>query len=216
MAKPLKLGKTARWILTMGILGVLIVSLTIFYTQQEEEQSQLPASIAQAQQEFITYTKLYTSKEPELGVLEERLKEANSSISALQREFDTPEKSIEISTALFQAAEDANVKITSLSSSLPQDEVYPKEEELNGITYQVFTISVTAEGPAREIVSLINFSNNVSRKFIPCDIQSVSITVPPEPEEAGGSSQEEGEIEEQEPEGSTITLSLKIYARKAE
>ncbi|MEA3254171.1 MAG: hypothetical protein U9Q17_04395, partial [Chloroflexota bacterium] len=169
-----------------------------------------------AQQEFITYTKLYTSKEPELGALEERLKQANSSIATLLTEFDTPDKSIEISTALFQAAEDANVTITNLSSSLPQDETYPEEEELNGITYQVFTISVTAESPAREIVSLINFSNNVSRSFPTCDVQSVGITVPPEPEEEAGDSQEEEETEEQEPEGSTITLRLKIYAREAE
>jgi len=188
----MKISKATRWILAIGILAILLISLGVLYGRQKPEQSQLIPNIAEARQDFIKYTTQYATQRKELEVLEARLDEASSRITSVQREFHQYTESIEINETLFEAADDANVTITELTSSLPE------EEELNGITYQVFSIEVTAEG---EVVALLNFSHKVSQRFSTSDIQSVEIEVPQEDEEG----------EKKEPEKPLITLSLKIY-----
>ncbi len=178
----MKISKTIRWILTIGILAILLTGLGVTYARQMAEQRELNANIAQAGQDFIKYT-------AQRKELETRLGEAKSSIATLQDKFESPTESIEISTILFETADD--VTITKLSSSLP------KEEKLNGIAYQVFTLSVTAEG---EVQALLNFVQKLSDKFPSSDITSVNIKVP---QEEGG----------KEP---AITLAVKIYAYKGE
>lgn len=190
----MKISKTARWILTIGILAILLGGLGVNYARQMAEQSRLTTDTAQAHQDFIKYTAQYTAQKEDL---EPRLNKANSSIAALQDEFESPTKSIEINTTLFEAAEDANVTITKLTSAIPV------EEELNGITYHVFTLSIAAEG---EVVALLNFSNKISERFSTAAIESVKITVPEVEVE------EEGEIEEKP----TINLRLKIYGYERE
>jgi len=189
MAKSVRLGKTTRWVLTIGILAILLISAGVVYSRQKAEQSELSASIAQAQWELIKYELPPADGKEQL---ERRLAEADSSITGLQNEFRQYTESIEINEALFEAAADANVTITELTSSLPE------EEELNGAIYQVFSIEVTAEG---EVVALLNFSDKVSQRFSTSDIQAVGIEVP----------QEEEEGEEKEPEKASMTLSLKVY-----
>ena len=181
----MKISKPTRWILTIGILAILLAGLGLNYGRQLAEQSQLNADIAQARQDFVKY--IQQRKE-----LETRLNQANSSIATLQSEFESPTRSIEISDISFDTADDANVTITELTSSLPE------EEELNGITYRVFTLSVTAEG---EVVALLNFVQKLSDKFPSGDINSVELQVPQE--------------EEEEPEKPSITLAVKIYAYEA-
>ena len=80
--------------------------------------------------------------------------------------------------------------ITRLSSSIPA------ENELNGITFQVFSIAITAEGEV--VPALLNFSNKISERFSTSAIESVRINVPPETEEGK--------------EKPSISLILKIYA----
>lgn len=188
----MKISKATRWILAIGILAILLISLGVLYGRQKPEQSQLIPNIAEARQDFIKYTTQYATQRKELEVLEARLDEASSRITSVQRKFHQYTESIEINETLFEAADDANVTITELTSSLPE------EEELNSITYQVFSIEVTAEG---EVVALLNFSHKVSQRFSTSDIQSVEIEVPQEDEEG----------EKKEPEKPSITLSLKIY-----
>lgn len=182
----MKISKTTRWILTLGILAILLVSLGVIYGRQMAEQNRLNANIAQAHQDFVKYTRQQKD-------LETKLNQANSRITTLQGEFESPTISVENSDALFEAADDTSVTIIKLTSSLP------KQVELNGITYQVFSISVTAEG---EVEALLQFVRELSDKFSSSAINSVELQVP-EKEEA-----EEGK-EEKIP---SITLGLKIYA----
>ena len=180
----MKISKATRWILTVGILAILLTGLGITYARQIAEQRELSTNTAQARQDFIKYTT--QRKELEKG-LEPRLEQAKSSIASLQDEFRQYTESIEINEALFEAADDTNVTITKLSSSPPE------EEELNGITYQVFTLSLTAEGKP---VALLNFMWKLSDKFPSSNINSIKVTI----------SDEEG----------SLSLSLKIYAYEAE
>jgi len=214
----MKISKTARWILTIGILAILLASSGVTYTRQKAEQAQLSSDIARAHQDFIKYATYITQYAAQKKELEARLNVANSTIAAIQSEFLSPTESIEISDILFEAAADTNVTIMELTSSLPE------EEELDGITYQVFSIEVTAEG---EVVALLNFSKELSQRFSTSDIQRVGINVPPEEEEEEeeeeqeeqeeqeeeeGEEEEEEEQEEEEVEKPSITLRLKIYA----
>jgi len=155
----LKISKTIRWVLTIGILGILLAALGIMYAGKVAEQGELNASIARAQQDFDRYS---TQKKE----LETRLNQAKSSIATLQSQFESPTASIEINKTLFEIAAEVNVTITNLDSSLPE------EEELSGTTCQVFTISLKAEG---EVVALLNFICKLSDKFPSSDISSVVI-----------------------------------------
>ena len=176
----MKISKATRWILTVGILAILLTGLGITYARQMTEQRELTTNIAQAHQDFIKHTA--QKKE-----LETRLEQAKSSIASIQDEFRQYTESIEINKALFQLAKDTNVTIIKLSSS------FPEEERLNGITYQVFTLSLTAEG---EVVALLNFMWKLSDKFPSSNINSIRITI----------SGERG----------SLSLSMKIYAYEAE
>ena len=192
----MKISKTIQWILTIGILAILLVSLGVMYSRQKAEQSELMTNIAQAQQDFIKHT---TQKKD----LEARRSEANSRVTSVQDEFRKPTQSIEINRTLFEAAEDAGVTITSLSSSLPAEEKSGGEkEDLKGITFQVFSLSIAAEGEV--VPALLNFSMKLSERFPAATIESVSITIP--------EVEEEGESEEKP----TINLGLKIYAYEGE
>lgn len=179
----MKISKTTRWILTIGILAILLVGLGVNYTRQKTEQSELTANIAQAQQDFIRYTTQYSDQQKDL---EARLSKVNPRLVALQDEFESPTESIEISTALFEAADSASVTITGLSSSTPAS------EEINGIGFRVFSLGITAEG---EVVALLNFMANLGSRFPNSSISSASISV----------SQGTG----------SLNLSLKIYAYEA-
>ena len=185
----MKIGRTARWILTIGILAILLGGLGVNYARQMAEQNELNANIDQARQVVAQYKDTYAAEREEL---ETRLNQANSRITSPQSKFRQYTESTEINQALFQAAEEANVNITKLTSSLPED------EELNGITYRIFTLSIAAEG---ELVALLNFGNKVSAGFSAATIESVKINVP--------------EVEEESEEKPSITLGLKIYAYEA-
>lgn len=186
MSKSLKLSKTTRWILTIGVLAILLASLGIIYARQTTEQRELNASVAQAHQNFIKYTT--QKKEMEKG-LETKLGQAKSSIASLQDEFGQYTESIEINKALFETADEATVTITNLSSSPPA------KEELNGITYQVFTLRLAAEGKGVALLNFIRFIRKLSDKFPSSDINSIKVTV----------SDEKG----------SLNLSMKIYTYEA-
>jgi len=191
----LKISRTTRWILTIGILAIFLASLAVLYVRQTTELRYLNASIIQAQQNFKTYT----TQEKEL---EAELNQVESSIPALPGEFSSSLESVEISDALLEAADEANVTITEFSTSLPDN------EEINGITYRVVYIDLTAEG---KMVSTLNFAQKLGDRFPSSEIQQVEIEVTKVGNEA-----EEGEEEktgkETEEEKASLSLSLKIYA----
>jgi len=172
--------------LLVGIFAILLVTASVAYGRQKEAQSELNTNIAQAQQDFDRYAA--TKKD-----LEIRLNKADSRIAGVQDEFSEYTESIEINETLFEAAEDADVIITRLRSSIPTS------EKLSGITYRVFTLDITAEGEV--LPELLNFSNKISGRFAAATIESVKIDIP--------EVEEEGEGEEKP---TTITLRLKIYA----
>ena len=162
----MKISKQTRWILTIGILAILLVSLGVNYNRQETEQDELSANIAQAHQDFIRYTTQNSDRNKDL---EARLSKVNPRLAALQDKFESPTESIEISTALFEAAAGAaNVTITGLSSSTPAG------EKVNDIAFHAFSLGISAEG---EVEALLNFMANISSRFPNSSINSVNISI---------------------------------------
>lgn len=157
----MKLGKTARWILTIGILAILLVSVGVVYNRQKVENTQLKSDIAQAQQQ-LNYN---TAQKREL---ETRLSQASSQLSSYQTNFQKPTECIEIEEALFDTADAANVHISSLSSS------GPASGKVQGVNYKVFSLSLSVQGS--NMAALLNFMSKLSETFPNSSISSVSIS----------------------------------------
>lgn len=157
-----KISKATRWILTVGILAILLIGVGVVYGHQMAEHRQLKSDIAKSQQELTLYTK-------EKGSLETRLNQARSQLSSYQANFHEPTESVEINEALFDTADGTNVQITSLSSSAPAS------EKVNGVNYKVFSLSLTVEGD--NLPELLVFTNKLSEVFPDSSISSVSISV---------------------------------------
>jgi len=206
----LKIGKTTRWILTIGILAVLLGGLGIYYFRQQTEQSALIAGLTQAQQNLIEYTSKYTAQEFEAQKkdLETRIDKASSRLAALQGEFESSLESIDINESLYATANQANVTITNLSSSLPEEYeiIVPRdgestegtEEEPIIIPCRIFALRVATKG---DVVALLNFLDKLNQIFPTSVIDSAKIDVR---EEAT-----EGEAI------ATMHLELKIYIYEA-
>ncbi|TET45075.1 MAG: hypothetical protein E3J66_00050, partial [Dehalococcoidia bacterium] len=96
----MKLSKTSKWILTIGILALLVVTAGVMYGRQMAERSQLNSDIAQANQDFFT-------NKAQRADLETRRSQAQSQLSNLESEFHKSTQSIEIEEALFDVADDA-------------------------------------------------------------------------------------------------------------
>ena len=158
----MKLSKTAQWILAIGILAVLLVTAGVVYARQMAERSQLNSGIAQANQDFVSYTALKTE-------LQTRLSQAQSQLSNRESEFHKSTQSIEITEGLFETAEDAHVTLTDISCSLP------KAQTVNGIACQVFSLSLSAEGD--NLAQLLNFTTKLGKRFPDATIESPRISI---------------------------------------
>jgi len=181
----LKLSKAVQWALTIGIIVVLLVVAGVIYSRQRTEQILLAFELAQAEQDFTKYSE-------QKDDLEVRLRQAKSRFASVQDEFHRPTESIEIEEILFQAADEVDVVITKLGSSTPGG------EKLKGVSYRVFSLSLTVEGEG--VSELLDFCNEISVSFPAAAIQSATIKVP----DAGGSGEK-----------ATINLRLKVYAYEA-
>lgn len=163
----MKLGKTAQWILTLGILVALIVGVVTVYGKQRATQGDLNSELTQLNQDFVKYT-------AQKGELQGRLSKANSDLSKLKEKFQLPTESVEITGAIFEAADDSNVDIVKIGSSLPA-----KGGEAG--VYDVFSLSIGAKGG---VVALLKFCGKLSETFPDSVIKTVTIDVPEEGEEA--------------------------------
>jgi hypothetical protein len=222
-----KLGRTARWILTIGIILIPVIFLAVTYGQNLAEESDLKADIdtANAQlrsrqdverkrgdvysdtlavlqgdihgitaevnqtQEYVSgnitgTVALLSDVHSRLGGVNSTLAEINGTFQDVLDQLDqnvteqfpyNETQSIEIGEELFQAADVANVTISSYTCSLPY------EVTIDGVKYQVFSISLSVEG---QVPNLLEFLSSwpLSQEF-PCDFKSVTINMP---EEEGG------------------------------
>jgi hypothetical protein len=184
-----KLGKTARWILTIGIILIPIIALGVIYAQHSGEESQLGADIDSAwtQRSYLValWQRKISDANNEVAALEADLSQANAQLQSdiqllanttqqldeeVQEDFPyNYTQSIEIGDELFQAAADAGVTIGSYSCSLPSGRT------LNGIAFQVYSIGLSVNGL---VPNLLDFNIKVSQRFPDCNFKSVSTSMP--------------------------------------
>jgi len=172
----MKLGKTAQWILILGILVALLVGVVTVYGRQRATQGDLNSELTQLNQNFVKYT-------AQKGELQGRLSKAQSDLSKLNEKFYLLTESVEITGAIFEAADDSNVDIVKIGSSLPT-----KGGEAG--VYDVFSLSIDAKGG---VVALLKFCGKLSETFPDSVIKTVTIDVSEEGEE------------------STISVALTVY-----
>ena len=171
----MKLSKTAQWILTLGILVALLVGVVTVYGKQRATQGGLNSVLTQLNQNFVKYT-------AQKGELQGRLNKAQSDLSKLNEKFHLLTESVEITRAIFEAADDSNVDIVKIGSSLPA---------MGGEAgvYDVFSLTINAKGG---VVALLKFCGKLSETFPDSVINNVVINV--------------GEGEE-----ATISVALTVY-----
>jgi len=219
-----KLGRTARWILTIGIILIPIIVLAVTYSQNLAEESNLREDIDTANAQLSFGLHILAQREAERNQTQAELQadidevkaevnltqaqlgdDINGTVENLsevdlllggvisglddideqfeevilqqlgnltQQEFPyNYTQSIEIGDELFLAADDANVTISRYTCSLPH------EETIDGVRYQVFSISLSIEG---QVPNLLDFNIKVSQRFPDCDFKSVTIDMPEE------------------------------------
>lgn len=176
----MKLSKTAQWILSLGILVALLVGMVSVYGGQRAAQGDLQSELTQLNENFVKYT---TQK----GELQGRLNKAQSDLSKLDEKFQLPTESVEITEAIFEAADDSNADIVKISSSLPKK---GKATGEGTVAYDSFGITIEAEGT---VVELLKLCEKLSEAFTNGVINNVVIDV----------GEEAGEAK--------ITLSLTVY-----
>lgn len=160
----MRIGKVTRWTLTIGVFAILLVAGAVNYGRQQAEQTELKAAITQANVDLVKYS-------AQRKDLEAKQREASSHIASVQEQFRQCTQSIEITEALFQAAKDAGVSLTNLSTSPPA------QEKVGSIVCTVFPFTVTAQ--AEVLPGLLLFTQKVSDRFSTAAIKSARI-------EAGG------------------------------
>lgn len=155
----------------------LLVGVVAVYGKQRAAQSDLNSELTRLNQNFVQYT-------AQKGDLQGRLSKANSDLSQLAKEFHLLTQSVEITGAIFEAADNSNVDIVNIGSSTPV-----KEGGGAGV-YDVFSLSIDAKGG---VVALLKFCGKLSETFPDSVIRTVTIGVP-----EGG-------------EAATISVALTVY-----
>lgn len=164
-------GTTVRWVLTAGVLAILAILGTMHYRDLKTEQGELLAGLVQAQENVAAARAIdLTHYGEQIHDLESRLKNAELRSGNLETEFYSHTHSIDIDEAVFEAAAGTNVTITSIACAAPAF------EEIDGIQYQVYKLTVQAKSEVPP--QFFNFAFALSEAFPDGTVNSLSMTLP--------------------------------------
>ena len=154
------LSPITRWILTIVILGVGVVLVVVLYSQQQTQNNKLTDEVDTA---GTTLVQNSLSRRD----LENRLVTANLALAELTANFPSSKQSMDMEEALFKAAADAGVELTSISAS------DPKAETVGGSSYEAFGVTVSVTG---ETGSLLRFAGVLGYWLPSAGIESASMS----------------------------------------
>jgi hypothetical protein len=146
-----------KWILTLGILLILVVGIAVYYTQQQGRHDKLSEDFSAAQQTLIMNSQ-------QKGLLQNQLDVANLAYAEARAVFPDSSRSMDVEQALFGLAAETGVKINTLSCSAAT------AAQSGG--YQVFAVSLGVEG---RIEALLRFTAVLGYWLPSADIASVSL-----------------------------------------
>jgi hypothetical protein len=179
----MRLSKTAKLILGIGVFIIAVGVLGWVYLEQRGEQQRLDDSLALAQATLPTVTSQREGLENQLTEVDTELVEVVLLLDETKASFPESVESIEYDEALFDIADDCNLDITSVTASEPSD------TEVESITYSIASFTVEVKGTVAHILNFIetiatsDFSPGET-SFVNADIESVSMSIP-EPDEGG-------------------------------
>jgi cytoskeletal protein RodZ len=154
------LSPITRWIMTIVILGFGVVLVVFLYTQQQTQNNKLTDEVDTAGTALVQNS---LSRRD----LENRLVTANLALAELTAGFPSSKQSMDMEEALFKAAADAGVELTSISVS------DPKAETVGGSTYMSFGVTLSVTG---ETGSLLRFAGVVGYWLPSAGIESASMS----------------------------------------
>jgi len=157
--KNIKISRTIKWIMTLGILLILLAVAVILYVGQQTKHNQLSSDLSSAQDSLITNSR-------DKDQLESRLREVNLALSEAKAKFPTSDQSMTLEERLFGAADGAGVEITTLTCP-------PAKPETQGtITCQVFIVTVGVQG---EMGSLLRFAGTLGSWLPSASMESMAV-----------------------------------------
>lgn len=166
-----------KWILTLGILVVLLVGIAVYYSREQAKHDRLSDDLGEAQ-----LTLIENSQKKDL--LQNQLALANVAYSESLAAFPDPSESMEIQQDLLGAADEAGVAVASITTS------DPREEQVAGRSYQVFSVQVSALGSMENVLRFMG----VLGYWLPtATVESTGVTL-----DDGGNA--------------ALTMSLQVYA----
>jgi hypothetical protein len=154
------LSPITRWILTILILGVGVVLVVVLYTQQQTQNNKLTDEVDTAGTALVQNS---LSRRD----LDSRLVTANLALAELTANFPSSSQSMDLEEALYRAAADAGVELTSINCS------DPKAETVGGSTYKAFGVTISVTG---ETGSLLRFAGVVGYWLPSAGIETASMS----------------------------------------
>jgi len=136
-----------RMILTILILGVGVVLVVVLYGQQQTRNNKLSDEVDGA---ATTLVQNSLSRRD----LENRLVAANLTLAEVTANFPSSKQSMDVEEALYKAAADAGVEITSVNCAVP------KLEKVGSSSYNVYAIAVSATGDTQSILRFVGILGN--------------------------------------------------------
>ena len=157
----IKISNAFKWILTLLILGILLVGTAYFYIGQQRSNSDLSGELSQAQQDLIVNSALKDQ-------YQSSLRQSGLALSASKALFFTSSRSMAVEEALFGAADEVGVVITTVSCAAPRAEVQGQT------TYQVFSVGVNASGEVEKLRAFVGVLGDwlPSAKIISANVAS--------------------------------------------
>lgn len=169
-------GLKARWILTILVVVALLGAGYTYYNRQKAEQDELLTSIAQSDKTITAFRAVDLSKlEAEIAALKDKNASAEATAGSITSKYRSYTHSIEIGERVYQAADEANVTITSMEVAGPTNKA------VGSLAMESYAISVAAEAAVPP--QLLNFVQKMSSSFQAGAIESLSMDVPRPPEE---------------------------------
>jgi len=138
----MKMSQKTRWILTLGILLILLIGVGVYYALQLQENGRLEDDLEQARVTFLANS---TLKQQHLNDIEQ----ANLEAFRYALAFPTSEESTEIEEALFGAAAEAQVVVSAVSCS------EPRAQAVGSNNYQVYSVTTSVRGTPENVVRFL-------------------------------------------------------------
>ena len=169
----MRLSRTARLILGIGIFAVAFAGLYILYSQQAAEQELVKESLDRAQVVLPNLVGERKDLQDKLTRWESELAAATSSLDKSQAKFPVSVESIEYSEALFKfdLAYGGNLQVMSITASEPRD------TKAGDITYAVTTFGVVVSGYVEDILDMVD-AIVTSKDFTSATVEEVNISIP--------------------------------------